>query len=571
MFKQISILLLSLLLFSQYVVSQSYPSKYFRSPLGIPLYLSGTFGELRTNHFHSGIDIKTQGTEGKNVYAIADGYVSRIKVSTSGYGKVLYITHPNGYVSVYGHLKMFNAEIQKYIIDLQYEKENFEVESFPGKDKFKIKKGDVIAFSGNTGGSMGPHLHFEIREEASQYPVNPLLFKSIKIKDFTRPQIKGLAIYPADENASVNGKNDTLYIPVEGWGENHRLKNNQKIIVNGNISFGIRAYDKMNEINNKNGIYSLDLNIDTVKSFGIKMTRLSFSTSRYINTLMDYGFFVENSLRYIRTTIDTNNRLFIYNDVKNNGIYTFDDTLRHEIEFVVKDAYDNFSKLRFVIKSGDSLVEKKPNIKIGKSFLFSKNNEINTANIKADFPANTFYRSLDFIFDSIEGENTYSPVYLLHNNKVAVQKHFKLSIKHVIVDEKYADKLYIAYSPDNEEYFYMGNDYSKEYISARTRLLGYFTIMADTVSPIIKSKNITDLKSVATQKTIQMIIKDKDTGIKSYNSYLNGKWILMEYDAKNNLLTYQIDDHLKKGKNNFRLEVEDLLSNKSVYEAVLIR
>jgi len=571
MVKHFSFLFLLLLIVSQHAVSQNYPPKYFRSPLDIPLYLSGTFGELRTNHFHSGIDIKTQGTEGKNVYAIADGYVSRIKISTSGYGKALYITHPNGYVSVYGHLKMFNTEIQKYIVDLQYEKESFEVESFPDKDKFIIKKGDVIAYSGNTGGSMGPHLHFEIREEASQYPINPLLFKSIKIKDFTRPQIKGLAIYPADENASVNGKNDTLYIPVEGWGENHRLKNNQKIKVSGNISFGIRAYDKMNEINNKNGVFSVDLNIDSIKSFGIKMTRLSFSTSRYINTLMDYGFFIENSLRYIRTTIDTNNRLFIYNEVKNNGIYTFNDTLSHEIEFEVKDAYDNVSKLSFLIKSGDSLLERKPHPKIGKSFLFSKSNEINTANLKAYFPANTFYRSLNFIFDSIEGKNNYSAVYILDNSKVAVQKHFKLSIKPDNVDEKYADKLYIAYSPDNEEYFYMGSDYTNEFISAKARLLGYFAVKADTVKPTIKAKNIKDMKNVATQKTIQMIIEDEDTGIKSYNAYLNGKWILMEYDAKKNLLTYQIDDHLKKGKNNFRLEVEDLLSNKSVYEAVLNR
>lgn len=571
MFKHFSVLILSLLLFSQYAEAQTYPLNYFRSPVDIPLYLSGTFGELRTNHFHAGIDIKTQGVEGKNIYAIADGYVSRIKVSTSGYGKALYITHPNGFVSVYGHLKEFNADIQKYIIDFQYRNENFELESFPGKDKFKIKKGEIIAFSGNTGGSMGPHLHFEIREEASQYPINPLLFQSIKIKDYTRPRIKGLAIYPADENASVNGKNDTLYIPVEGWGENHRLKNKPEIKLSGNISFGIRSYDKMNEINNKNGVYSVDLSIDTVKSFGIKMNRLSFSTSRYINTLMDYGFFIENSLRYVRTTIDTNNRLFIYNEVKNNGIYTFNDTLSHEIEFVVKDAYDNVSKLSFLIKSGDSLLERKPHTKIGKSFLFSKNNEINTANLKAYFPANTFYRSLNFTFDSIEGKNNYSAVYILDNNKVAVQKHFKLSIKPDNMDEKYADKLYIAYSPDNEEYFYMGSDYSKEFISARARLLGYFTVMADTVKPVIKAKNIKDLKNVATQKTIQMIIEDEDTGIKSYNAYLNGKWILMEFDAKKNLLTYQIDDHLKKGKNNFRLEVEDLLSNKSIYEAVLNR
>ncbi len=571
MFKQFSILLLSLLFFSQYAVCQNYPENYFRSPLDIPLYLSGTFGELRTNHFHSGIDIKTQGKQGKKVYAIADGYVSRIKISTSGYGKALYITHPNGYVSVYGHLKMFNAEIQKYILDLQYKNESFELESFPDKEKFKIKKGDIIAYSGNTGGSMGPHLHFEIREEASQYPLNPLLFKSIKIKDFTRPQIKGLAVYPADENSTVNGKNDTLYIPVEGWGEKHRLKNNPQLKVSGNISFGIRAYDKMNEINNKNGIYIVDLNIDSVKSFGIKMNRLSFSTNRYINTLMDYGFFVENNLKYIRTTIDTNNRLFIYDEVKNNGIFSFNDTLNHEIEFIVKDAYNNVSNLRFVVTAGDTLVENKKPPKEGKSFLFSKKNEINENGIKVDFPANTFYRSLNFLFDTLEGKTPYSLVYQLNNNKVAVQKYFELSIKPNNIDEKFANKLYIAYSPDNEEYFYVGNDYSSNYISARSRMLGYYTIMVDTINPLIKEKNIKSSKNIAEQKTIQMLIQDDETGIKSYNAYLNEQWILMEYDAKNNLLTYQIDDHLKKGKNNFRLEVEDLLSNKSVYEAVLIR
>ena len=142
-----------------YSQSSEYPADYFRSPLDIPLYLSGTFGELRSNHFHSGIDIKTQGVQGKNVYAIADGYVSRIKVSAGGYGKVLYITHPNGTVSVYGHLKKFNKEIEKYVRDLQYKNESFEVETFPEKNLLPVIKSDVIAYSGNTGSSGGPHLH----------------------------------------------------------------------------------------------------------------------------------------------------------------------------------------------------------------------------------------------------------------------------------------------------------------------------------------------------------------------------------------------------------------------------
>jgi hypothetical protein len=516
------------------------------------------------------MDIKTQGVEGKKVYAIADGYVSRIKVSASGYGKALYITHPNGYISVYGHLRYFNDTLQKFIKKLQYKNKKYTVEAYPKKDRFKIKKGDIIAYSGNTGGSNGPHLHFEIREESSQYPINPLLFKSIKIKDYTRPQIKGLAIYPEDDNSSVNGSHDTLYIKVEGWGEKHRLSGKTPIKLSGNISFGLKCYDKMNDINNHNGIYQLDLMIDSLKVFGLIMNRLSFSTTRYVNSLIDYRFYENNGSRYIRTCIDTNNRLFVYRDVKNNGIYNFSDSLKHQIEFVVKDAYANSSSLKFVVVSTDSLMQSQNRIKKGRSFIFSKPNSIQQGNISVKFPANCFYKSLDFVFDSLEKRGDYSAIYKLHDKTVAVQKYFYLSIKPDSVSKALFPKLYIAYSPDGKEYWYAGSLKNKKYISAKARLLGYYTLEADTVKPIIKALNIEKGKSVAKQKTIKMIIKDEDSGIKAYNAYLNGKWVLMEYDAKNNLLVYDFDEHMQKGKNDFRLQVVDLLNNKNEFKAEVL-
>ena len=566
------LLLIVLSVALQTAYSQSCPKNYFRSPLDIPLYLSGTFGELRSNHFHSGIDIKTQGVQGKKVLAIADGYVSRIKVSGSGYGKTLYITHPNGYVSVYGHLKVFNDLLQEFIIDLQYERKSYAVESFPNQDRFVVKKGDIIAFSGNTGGSMGPHLHFEIREEATQYPINPLLFESIKVKDFTRPKISGIAIYPVGEESTINGRNDTVFYQVEGWGPKHRLKNVSSITVSGNIAFGINTHDLMNEINNKNGVYEIDLEIDSSKVFGIKFNKLSFSTTRYLNSLIDYSHFKEKKARFVRTQIDTNNRLFVYKDVINNGIYNFSDTLIHNMEFIVTDAYGNKSNLVFSIKSNDTVLLQKPLItKTGTPFLFSQKQLIEKDSIRVSFPANAFYRSFSFDFGQSEGSNdNFSKIYQLHNRFMPVQKYFTVAIKPDTNLGNLKSKLYIAYSPDNKEYWYAGAKMSGDFITAKTRLLGFFTVAIDTISPEIIPINIKEGKNISGQKTIKMRIKDKQTSVSSFNAYLNDKWILMEYDPKNNLLVYNFDEYIIKGENTFHLIVIDALKNENEYKVKLI-
>lgn len=552
-----------------------YTSGYFRPPLDYQLYLSGTFGELRSNHFHAGIDIKTKGREGEPVYAVADGYVSRIRVSTGGYGKALYITHTNGYVSVYGHLQRFNDPIQRFVKDFQYKKESFTIEVFPKKDEFKVKKGKVVAWSGNTGSSSSPHLHFEIRKEASQHPVNPLLFKNIYVADSYAPRIQELVIYPVDSKSRINGKNDTVFYTVRGKGVKQYLEGHARITVSGNISLGIRVYDPMNDIPNHNGIYNLIVWLDTSQVFGLEMDELSFSTTRYVNSLIDYGYYKKDGRKVIRTQVDTNNRLFIYHDVRHNGIFQFSDSSRHSVVFRVTDVYQNTASLQFSLFSVplDVPHEKETdNTPGGIYFDFSKKHHFESGNIILDFPANAFYRSFYFRFDSVAGDSTMvSPVYKIHNRFTPVQKSFSISIKSGADTLSYADQLYIAYLDENEESWFVGNSRDGNRLEAKTNLLGKYVVLADTLPPEINPVNIANGKNIARQKSIKIKISDSETGIKTYRATLNGHWILMEYEPKKNLLVYTVDEYIQKGVSHFKLEVTDMVGNESVYEAELVR
>jgi len=237
---------------------EQYPKDYFRSPLDIPLLLSGNFGELRNNHFHSGLDIKTQGVEGQKVYAVADGFVSRIRIMPIGYGKIIYITHPNGYTSAYAHLQQFKGELAKEVKRYQYANETFEMDYYPPDTLLKVKKGDVVALSGNSGSSGGPHLHFEIRETVSEYAVNPLLF-GFDIKDDVKPVIKSISVFPLNDTSYVNNRNATQEFGIIGSNGNYQLSNNVIITAYGQIGVGINTYDQQSGASNQNGVYSIML------------------------------------------------------------------------------------------------------------------------------------------------------------------------------------------------------------------------------------------------------------------------------------------------------------------------
>ncbi len=555
---------------------------HFRSPVAFPMYLAGTFGELRSNHFHSGIDIKTHEVTGKKVYAVANGYISRINVSLTGYGNAIYITHPDGYMTVYGHLKRFNPIIQQYVRRVQYRRQSFTLEIFPPKGKLPVKKGEVIALSGESGGADGPHLHFEVREVSTEHPVNPLLFQGIHVSDHRHPKIYRLGVFFRNTATCKGEKMDTLIYPVAGTGKKCYLRNHPVIKVTGPFSLGLQSYDVLDHTSNHDGVYSIKLYEDKQLVWGIEMNKISFYTTRYINSLIDYNYYEKTNRRLVRTQIDSNNRVPNYFSVKNDGIFRFHDRKVHHFEYKVADIYGNTAIFKFDMQEASKKPCKgkkkrfKKKSQGGHPFRFNRDEKINTPDIYLNFPVNTFYRSFDFHLKKFPKKKyLLSTIYAVGTRFVPVQKYFKLAIKVPAADKSLYQKkkLYISYVPDRKwnSYSYVGGNYKDGWLRAKVRDLGCYAIKADTVRPEVRAINFKHITHLKKQKTLRVWIDDRQTGIRDYRPTLNGHWILMEYLPKKRLLIYHFDRYLKKGKNEFRLVVHDMVGNTTVLKATIYR
>ena len=560
---------------------KNYPQNYFQSPLAIPLLLSGNFGEIRSNHFHAGIDIKTESVEGKNVSTAANGYVSRIKVSPFGYGKTLYIAHPNGYTTVYAHLKKFNTPIEKYIKKAQYAKESFAIELFPHPHQIEVKKGEIIAMSGNTGGSGGPHLHFEIRNAITEYPVNPLLF-GFDIKDTIKPMLKGLTIYPLNNTSHTSA----THFRLNGSDSDgsYTLISNDTITVHGEIGFGIELYDLLNNSRNKCGIFSIELKTDGKRVYYHEMETYGFHETRYINSHIDYYEREKNGHDIQKSFIDPNNHLSIYKETLNRGIITFDDDLLHEIEYIVKDTYGNTSTLKFPVRARSALGEKNqssnsdpeysgrtPNFV--KVFKYQHENSFKTENIEINLPPNILYEDLRFEYytsDTVEGALT--PTHHIHNEYVPVHSYYTVSIKLGDLVKTLRNKAVIVSINSKGNKYSEGGKWLDNFITTKTRSFGAYTVMIDTTAPKIIPVNNFEGENMSNRRTIRIKIGDNLSGIRTYRGTIDGKWILMEYDAKKSMLTYLFDDEkVDKGEHLFKLIVKDNRWNSSKYEVVFIR
>jgi hypothetical protein len=557
-----SVLLIITLLSNSFVFSQEY-----QAPLNFRLLLSGTFGELRGNHFHSGIDIKTEGVEGQKVYAIEDGYVSRIKVSSSGYGKAIYIRHPStGHTSVYAHLQKFSTKIDYLVKKEHYKKESFEINFYPNKEAIKISKGEIIALSGNSGGSSGAHLHFEIRNTKTEHPINPLQF-GFKIDDTIAPTLNKLKIYAFD-STTIDGYRKSQIINIKKTNDKYSIDKTPTI--NGAFGLGIFTYDKLNDSYNKNGVYSIKLCVDSTICYEFKVDELDFSTKRYINAHIDYCEHKESKNKYHRCYRLPHNKLTNYSNLINEGIINIHDTLTHLISLDVTDIYGNISELDFKMKSTNNPLLNRfplPKDSISIPFSLDKVNIFKKEDMELTMEAFSLYEPLDFTYNTQDSlDDIFGVLHQLHNDKTPVHKKYSLSIKANIPDTL-KSKTYIATTDMKGNFWYLGGKWQNGFLKTKAREFGNFCIVADTTNPEIKGVNIFPGKIFNTQTTIKLTIKDKNSGIKSYRGEIDGKWILMDYDYKRNLLRFDIEKNISKGQHTFTLKVIDNVGNATNYKA----
>lgn len=542
-----------------------YPEDYFRHPLDVTIIPSGTFGELRANHFHSGLDIKTQQREGLKVFAAADGYVSRIKIAHFGYGKALYITHPNGYTTVYAHLQKLAPELEAYIKKLQYEQETFEIEIFPKPSDMLVLKDDLIAFSGNTGGSGGPHLHFEIRDNAER-PLNPLLF-GMDITDTTRPFITELYAYAISDDAHVNTTRDKQKLRLINTKNGDYTVENIKAY--GKIGFAIEANDRQDLASNKNGVENIQTFYNGNKKFEIDFKRFSFAETRLLNRYIDYGHYTEKKERLQKLFVESGNDLSMFKNIDDFGYINVKDSTASVYKVRVKDFHNNDVWLTINIEGVKSDDIKPKKVTETPFHIYSKKaNELLNKHVSVHFPQDAFFD--DFYINFEVSNDTIT----LHDNTVPLRENFSITYDISNYKNQESDKLYIARLVGWKKQYPI---YSKTYRKGNTlttysKTLGTYALTMDTIPPEIKPINFTDGKWLSKYRFLKIKIEDKASGISNYRATINGKWILMEYDYKTKLLTYNFDDNIAtETKNNLKLIVTDNVGNNSTFETTFFR
>ena len=553
-----------ILLFSSTLISQNKLLKQEKTNLlDIPIILSGTYGELRSNHFHSGVDIKTKGIQGLDVYSYASGYVSRIKVSHGGYGKALYIKHADGTTTVYAHLKKFSSKIEKIVKGKQYKKESYEIEFFPKENEISVLENEIIAFSGNTGGTTGPHLHFEVRDQ-NQIPINPLTNSSVSVEDDRTPIFHKLFYKSYNKNNIFNSQTELKIKKV-----NNSLYVSDTLKSSGKIGVGIVAFDKQNRANNNNGIYKIITSLDNKNLLEILFDSISFDKTKHINTFIDYSFFKNHKIKIQKLYIEENNPLELYSSNINNGFITIENKEFYKYEVNIYDANGNKSRLIVPIlgvKTNETLKLVDNHTEL---YYIERNKEyeLEFNSARVSILKETFYSNL-FLEAKFEND-TLS----IDKDTIPLLKPITIYFNTDRYNDSIKNQLYIAKLSDNKKV--ANYNYTTDFTNGKkssTKSLGRYTLGLDTISPSIYTIGFKKNDWISNFSNLKIRINDIGSGIRSYNGWINNKWILFELNTKKGILVYDFDDNVVKGaKNNLHIEIIDNVGNRTEYKTTFYR
>jgi hypothetical protein len=546
-----------------------YPKGFFAPPIDIPFMLAGNFGEPRPSHFHMGIDLRTNEKEGMPVHAMADGYVSRIGVSPYGYGNAVYITYHNGFTSVFGHLQRFNPAITALVRKRQYDKETFAVDFTLQPDEIPVRKGDLVAYSGNTGGSGGPHLHFEIRDLLER-TINPFNF-GFTSADHIPPTIGALKLYPMGD---MKNNSDPYRAAVIAIGTNYELKTGVQKLNTKSVGLAVNAFDKMDEKIHTVCPYDVKLYDGDSLIFEYTMDRISFDYIRQVIAQIDYPIFMkEGSRSFQKCFLERNNDMpAFYHHVKNKGIIDLSDGKIHRIKTVVKDYSGNTSILRSELQYDAASVAFKPKTKRPDFALApDRDNVITGDDFKVTIPGKYLLDSvfIDYSSTAPKGPGVYSNVIKI-GDSYDLLGFYTISIKPLNLPDELKDKALIGWKNASGGTSIRSAKWAGDMLTAQTREFGSYYIVVDTNAPKITPINILKGKNMRALRTITMSIRDNLSGIAEYKGYIDGKWQLMELDGKTGILRMALPSTLSAGEHIFKLSVTDDRNNKSEYSVTFI-
>lgn len=574
MWKQAVLTVLALFLFGS-GNPDPYPDDYFDSPLGIPLLLSGSFAEMRSNHFHGGLDMKTQGHAGFPVYAAADGWISRIAVAPGGYGNALYISHPNGYMTVYAHLDRFSEPVASFIKELQYEKESFAAQSFPDRDQFKVRKGEQVAWSGNSGSSAGPHLHFEVRDERTAEPVNPALW-GFDIPDTTPPRVYRFKVYAKGPQSiirlrdKVSGGWRTVEPGEDAFIELIRrdggivLQRVDRIEASGPIAFGVQTHDFHEGSNNLLGQYRIDLEMNERMLFRSVLERFSFSQTRYLNAHVDYAERRASGRWVQRSHVLPGNELPMYEAV-NGGIVDVKEGDLHSFEYRVEDVFGNAAGFEFDVHGIATPYEAPPELHPSTFWAHDEPFTWRGSDYTLRAQPGTVYEDMILDPGSLPAPSSSKPIYSnrihIHTPEVPVHKAYSLSVIAPTVPIELRDKATLGMIGRQGTLSWAGGEWSGNGVTSNIRTFGDFVVTVDTEPPSIRPLNVSSGKDMSRSGEMRFRIRDDFSGIASFRGMIDGEWVLFEYDSKYALLRHRFDGRLNSGAHEVTLEVTDNKGN----------